>query len=115
MFGGRFFRKSFHSFCTRLVNRLATLATKDTDYAGIADYLSGPTALAYSTDPVAAALDCCWGALWKPPAEGHSARRSPLEAPEAALPGPGRGGPRAGPGLHAPRAFKVSLFRFDTV
>lgn len=36
-------------------NRLATLATKDTDYAGIADYLSGPTALAYSTDPVAAA------------------------------------------------------------
>ncbi|WP_375291199.1 50S ribosomal protein L10 [Qipengyuania sp.] len=36
-------------------NRLAVLATKDTDYAGIADYLSGPTALAYSTDPVAAA------------------------------------------------------------
>ena len=36
-------------------NRLATLATKDTDYAGIADYLSGPTALAYSIDPVAAA------------------------------------------------------------
>ena len=36
-------------------NRLATLATKDTDYDGIADYLSGPTALAYSTDPVAAA------------------------------------------------------------
>ena len=36
-------------------NRLARLALKDTDYAGIEDYLTGPTALAYSTDPVAAA------------------------------------------------------------
>jgi len=36
-------------------NRLAKLALKDTDYAGIEDYLSGPTGLAWSTDPVAAA------------------------------------------------------------
>jgi large subunit ribosomal protein L10 len=36
-------------------NRLARLALKDTDYAGIEEYLTGPTALAYSTDPVAAA------------------------------------------------------------
>jgi large subunit ribosomal protein L10 len=36
-------------------NRLAALALKDTDYAGLEDYLTGPTALAYSTDPVAAA------------------------------------------------------------
>ena len=36
-------------------NRLARLALKDTDYTGIDEYLSGPTALAYSTDPVAAA------------------------------------------------------------
>ena len=36
-------------------NRLAKLALKDTDYTGIEEYLSGPTALAYSADPVAAA------------------------------------------------------------
>lgn len=36
-------------------NRLAKLAIKDTAYEGIGDYLSGPTALAWSTDPVAAA------------------------------------------------------------
>ncbi len=36
-------------------NRLAKLALKDTDYAGIEEYLSGPTALAWSEDPVAAA------------------------------------------------------------
>ncbi|MHA6316182.1 50S ribosomal protein L10 [Altererythrobacter sp. CAU 1778] len=36
-------------------NRLAKLALKDTDYAGIEEYLKGPTAIAYSTDPVAAA------------------------------------------------------------
>jgi large subunit ribosomal protein L10 len=36
-------------------NRLARLALKDTDYTGIEAYLSGPTALAYSADPVAAA------------------------------------------------------------
>ena len=36
-------------------NRLAKLALKDTDYAGISDFLSGPTALGYSEDPVAAA------------------------------------------------------------
>ena len=36
-------------------NRLAKLALKDTDYAGIEEYLTGPTALAYSVDPVAAA------------------------------------------------------------
>ena len=36
-------------------NRLAKLALKDTDYAGIADFLTGPTALGYSEDPVAAA------------------------------------------------------------
>ena len=36
-------------------NRLAKLAIKDTDYSGIGDYLSGPTALAWSEDPVAAA------------------------------------------------------------
>ncbi|MBO9498656.1 MAG: 50S ribosomal protein L10 [Novosphingobium sp.] len=36
-------------------NRLAKLAIKDTDYAGIDSYLSGPTALATSVDPVAAA------------------------------------------------------------
>ena len=36
-------------------NRLAKLAIKDTDYAGIGEYLTGPTALATSVDPVAAA------------------------------------------------------------
>ena len=36
-------------------NRLAKLALKDTDYAGIDEYLIGPTALAWSVDPVAAA------------------------------------------------------------
>jgi large subunit ribosomal protein L10 len=36
-------------------NRLAKLAIKDTDYSGIGEYLSGPTALAWSEDPVAAA------------------------------------------------------------
>jgi large subunit ribosomal protein L10 len=36
-------------------NRLAKLAAQDTDYAGIGDFLTGPTALAWSVDPVAAA------------------------------------------------------------
>lgn len=36
-------------------NRLAKIALKDTPYAGLEEYLSGPTALAWSTDPVAAA------------------------------------------------------------
>ncbi|MDP4576322.1 50S ribosomal protein L10 [Qipengyuania sp. G39] len=36
-------------------NRLAKLALKDTDYAGIEEFLNGPTALGYSEDPVAAA------------------------------------------------------------
>ena len=36
-------------------NRLAKLALKDTPYVGLEDYLSGPTALASSVDPVAAA------------------------------------------------------------
>lgn len=36
-------------------NRLAKLALKDTDYIGLEEFLSGPTALAWSTDPVAAA------------------------------------------------------------
>ena len=36
-------------------NRLARLALKDTDYVGLDDMLTGPTALAWSTDPVAAA------------------------------------------------------------
>ena len=36
-------------------NRLAKLAIADTDYDGIADFLNGPTALATSVDPVAAA------------------------------------------------------------
>ncbi|GAA5047192.1 50S ribosomal protein L10 [Erythrobacter westpacificensis] len=36
-------------------NRLAKLALKDTDYTGIDEYLVGPTALAWSEDPVAAA------------------------------------------------------------
>jgi len=36
-------------------NRLAKLALKDTDYAGLDEYLTGPTALGYSADPVAAA------------------------------------------------------------
>ena len=36
-------------------NRLAKLALKDTPYEGLEEYLSGPTALAYSEDPVAAA------------------------------------------------------------
>src|SRR5687767_162241 len=36
-------------------NRLARLAIADTAYAGIGDYLTGPTALATSVDPVAAA------------------------------------------------------------
>ena len=36
-------------------NRLAKLALKDTDYVGLDEFLSGPTALAWSEDPVAAA------------------------------------------------------------
>ena len=36
-------------------NRLARLAIKDTDYAGIDEMFSGPTAIATSVDPVAAA------------------------------------------------------------
>jgi len=36
-------------------NRLAKLALKDTDYTGIDELLTGPTALAWSSDPVAAA------------------------------------------------------------
>ena len=36
-------------------NRLAKLALKDTDYAGLDEFLTGPTALGYSEDPVAAA------------------------------------------------------------
>ena len=36
-------------------NRLAKLAIQDTDYVGIGEYLTGPTALATSVDPVAAA------------------------------------------------------------
>jgi large subunit ribosomal protein L10 len=36
-------------------NRLAKLALKDTQYEGLDEFLTGPTALAWSTDPVAAA------------------------------------------------------------
>ncbi|HTG38777.1 50S ribosomal protein L10 [Sphingomonas sp.] len=36
-------------------NRLAKIALEGTDYAGISDLLTGPVALATSTDPVAAA------------------------------------------------------------
>jgi large subunit ribosomal protein L10 len=36
-------------------NRLAKLALKDTLYEGLEEYLTGPTALAWSADPVAAA------------------------------------------------------------
>ena len=36
-------------------NRLAKLALKDTQYEGLEEYLTAPTALAWSTDPVAAA------------------------------------------------------------
>jgi len=36
-------------------NRLAKLAAQDTPYQGIGDLLTGPTALAWSVDPVAAA------------------------------------------------------------
>ena len=36
-------------------NRLTRLALKDTKFEGIADLFSGPTGIAYSTDPVAAA------------------------------------------------------------
>ncbi|KZX87969.1 50S ribosomal protein L10 [Erythrobacter sp. HI0019] len=36
-------------------NRLAKLALKDTDYMGLDEFLTGPTALGYSEDPVAAA------------------------------------------------------------
>lgn len=36
-------------------NTLAKLALEDSPYKGLEQYLSGPTALAYSTDPVAAA------------------------------------------------------------
>ena len=36
-------------------NRLAKLALKDTDYVGLEEFLNGPTALAWSEDPVAAA------------------------------------------------------------
>jgi len=36
-------------------NRLAKRAIEGTDYAGLGDFLTGPTALAWSEDPVAAA------------------------------------------------------------
>ena len=36
-------------------NRLAKLALKDTPYSGISDLFKGPTVLAYSKDPIAAA------------------------------------------------------------
>ncbi|GGD71131.1 50S ribosomal protein L10 [Croceicoccus mobilis] len=36
-------------------NRLAKRAVEGTDYTGISDYLTGPTAIATSVDPVAAA------------------------------------------------------------
>ena len=36
-------------------NKLAKIALKDTDVAGISDLLTGPTILAYSKDPIAAA------------------------------------------------------------
>ena len=36
-------------------NRLVRLAIQDTDYAGLSDMLTGPTAIAASVDPVAAA------------------------------------------------------------
>ncbi|MCB2067719.1 MAG: 50S ribosomal protein L10, partial [Erythrobacter sp.] len=36
-------------------NRLAKLAVQDTEYAGLGEYLTGPTGLAWSVDPVAAA------------------------------------------------------------
>ena len=36
-------------------NRLAKIALKDTQYEGLDDLLTGPTALGYSEDPVAAA------------------------------------------------------------
>ena len=36
-------------------NRLAKLAIQDTDYAGIGEFFTGPTAVAASADPVAAA------------------------------------------------------------
>jgi len=36
-------------------NRLAKRAIEGTDYAGLGDFLSGPTALAWSEDPVSAA------------------------------------------------------------
>ncbi len=36
-------------------NRLARLALKDTRFEGLSDLFSGPTAIAYSKDPVAAA------------------------------------------------------------
>jgi large subunit ribosomal protein L10 len=36
-------------------NSLAKLALNDSPYTGLDRYLTGPTALAYSTDPVAAA------------------------------------------------------------
>lgn len=36
-------------------NRLTRLALKDTEYEGIADLFTGPTALAYAADPVSAA------------------------------------------------------------
>ena len=36
-------------------NRLTRLALKDTDYEGIADLFTGPTAIGYASDPVASA------------------------------------------------------------
>lgn len=36
-------------------NRLAAIALKDTQYEGLEEHLTGPTALAWSVDPVAAA------------------------------------------------------------
>ena len=36
-------------------NKLAKLALKDTEFAGISDLFKGPTVVAYSKDPIAAA------------------------------------------------------------
>ena len=40
-------------------NRLTKLALVDTQYESITDLFSGPTAIAYSSNPVAPAKSCC--------------------------------------------------------
>jgi large subunit ribosomal protein L10 len=87
-------------------NRLAKLAIQNTDYAGIGDLLTGPTAIAASVDPVAAAkvvvefaktndkLEIVGGSMGSDPRRCQGARLDALArrtAREAHRSGPGSG------------------------